>query len=153
MKAFLALLSGLMCSYLAYLFFRHIPTFVAAQFGYVWSPATSDLIVTACLILIAVSGYWTWLLKGGSYSYHESSLYHDLGTDTAGAYVVDHYTHRITAPAYIISQVFLAAPLQLLRCYTLLASRLPFDSALALSTAGSRPLPSSSKVIITRLPS
>lgn len=27
--------------------------------------------------------------------YHESALYHDLGEETAGAFVVDFYAHRM----------------------------------------------------------
>lgn len=39
--------------------------------------------------------------------------------------VVDHYADRVTAPAYALGQLFLAAPLMLLRAGTLLASRVP----------------------------
>jgi hypothetical protein len=39
--------------------------------------------------------------------------------------VVDFYAHRVTGPAYILSQVFLAGPLLLFRAATLVKSLLP----------------------------
>jgi hypothetical protein len=70
------------------------------------------------------------LLGGGLQSYHESGFYHDLGEDTAGAVMVDHHFHGITGSAHILSQLFLAGPLLLLRVGTLIASRLPANSRL-----------------------
>lgn len=73
------------------------------------------------------SGYRTWKGRGGLFGYHESALYHDLGRHTAGAWVVDSYAHRVTGPAYVLSQVFLAGPLLFFRAATLLKSLLPPD--------------------------
>ena len=72
-----------------------------------------------------ISAYGAWKNKGGLSSYHESALYHDLGGDSASAVVTDYYAHRITGPAYMLSQIFMAGPLYLFRARTLMASRIP----------------------------
>jgi hypothetical protein len=79
----------------------------------------------AGLLIAIISGYRLWKEKGGTYGYHQSALYHDLGDEHVGAALVDFYAHRITAPAYVISQIFLAGPLLLLRAITLFASLIP----------------------------
>jgi hypothetical protein len=131
-KAVVAALLGGVCLYLTFLFFRHAPPFVAGQFGYSWTPLLANIVASICVIIVLVSGYLTWRSQGGLHGYHESSLYHDLGEDTAGAYVVDHYAHRVTAPAYVLVQLFLSGPLQLLRCRTLLGSLVPKSPELEL---------------------
>ena len=61
---------------------------------------------------------------GGLSGYHESGLYHDLGEDTAGAWGVDFYAHRVTGPAYVLGQIFMAGPQFILRSLTLLRRRI-----------------------------
>jgi hypothetical protein len=128
--AILCFVGGLVCFCLAYLFFRYMPAFVAAQFKYPYSPVMANGVAGIALLIVAFSGYRVWRKKGGFYGYHESALYHDLGEDTAGAVVVDFYTHRITGPAYVLGQIFLAGPLLLLRAGTLMASRIPNNGEL-----------------------
>jgi hypothetical protein len=99
----------------AYFFFRYFPHLVARQFGFHPSGLAMACFACGILALITFSGYRLWKRRGGFYGYHESSLYHDLGDSTAGAVVVDHYAHRITGPAYVLAQVFLAGPLLALR--------------------------------------
>ena len=130
MMAVLCLLGGAVCCFLTWLFFRHVPGYAAHQFGFSWSPATSNFVATLCLAAVFFSGFRIWRAGGGLKGYHESGLYHDLGEETAGAFVVDYYVHRITGPAHALSQLFLAGPLLLLRVNTLVASRVPDDSRL-----------------------
>ena len=123
-KAILLFVGGLFFCSFAYLFFRYLPAFLASQFRY---PLSTPIAVSiGCLGLAATwfSGYRTWKARGGLYSYHESGLYHDLGGDTAGAHVVDFYAHRVTGPAYVLGQVFMAGPQFILRAWTLLRSRI-----------------------------
>ena len=128
--AVLCLLGGAVCCVLTWLFFRYVPAFAAWQFGFKWSPGISNSVAAASLAVVFFSGYRTWRAGGGLQGYHESGFYHDLGEDTAGAVVVDQYVHRITGSAHVLSQLFLAGPLLLLRVGTLVASRLPDDSRL-----------------------
>jgi hypothetical protein len=128
--AFLCLIGGIVSYGLAYLFFRYLPAFVAGNFGHPFSSTTANIVAGVALLLVTVSGYRVWLKRGGFYGYHESALYHDLGEDSAGAVVVDYYARRITGPAYVLGQIFLAGPLLMFRAVTLLASRVPLSSAL-----------------------
>lgn len=123
--AVLAVIGGLACYGLAWLFFRYLPPFIADALGPPWPQKTCVLVASACLAVITFSGWRTWKAGRGLHGYHESALYHDLGEETAGAIVVDHYAQQVTAPAYLLSQLFLAGPLLLLRARTLWASLLP----------------------------
>lgn len=135
LMAVLCLVGGSVCCLFTWWFFRYVPGYAARQFGFFWSPVTSDLIAIVSLTTVFVTGYRTWRAGGGMQGYHESGLYHDLGEETAGALVVDFYVHRITAPAHALSQLFLAGPLLLLRVNTLIASLVPDDPQLQSSLA------------------
>ena len=124
-RAILAIIGGLLCSWLAYLFFRYMPAWVAAQFGHPFSSGGAVVVGLSGMAVVFFSGYRTWKGRGGLYSYHESALYHDLGSDSAGAVLVDIYAHRVTGPAYVISQIFLAGPLLFLRAVALVKSLMP----------------------------
>jgi len=130
LKALLSILGGGLCLWMAYLFFRYIPALIAHLYGGAIPPTAVHGIVAAGMLIVLLSGYRLWKAKGGTYGYHQSALHHHFGDEHAGAALVDHYAHRVTAPAYIISQVFLAGPLLLLKSATLLASRIPATAGL-----------------------
>jgi hypothetical protein len=129
-KALLALVGGLFSYYLAYLFFRYLPAFVAWNFHIKWTPETAKLAACLCLVLITISGYRTWKGGGGFNSYHESAFFHDLGEDSAYSVVADYYASKLTGPAYYLSQLFVSGPLYLLSAVTLMRSILPNDPEL-----------------------
>lgn len=114
----------------AWLFFRYMPAFVAHGFRIQLPALAFDALAVLILIVITLSGYRQWKKRGGFYGYHESSLYHDLGEDTAGALVVDFYAHRVTGPAYMLSQLFLAGPLLGLRAATHFRNLIPAQAGL-----------------------
>ena len=130
LKAVLLFIGGLVCCGLAYLFFRYLPVFVAWWLHYPLPKVVPLCTGLAGLAVTWFSGYRTWRNRGGLFSYHESALYHDLGEDTTGAVVTDFYAHRVTAPAYLLGQVFLAGPLGILRALTLLHSRISYSAEL-----------------------
>jgi len=125
--AVIALAGSVLCYFLTWLFFRHVPAVAASQFGFPLATGTANLVAALGILVTTGSGYRIWRAGGGLGGYHESALYHDLGEETAGAFVVDLYAHRITGPAHALSQVFLAGPLLLLRVGTLVASHIPFS--------------------------
>ena len=129
-RALLYLVGGFICYFLAWLFFRYIPVLIAYQFGIPFSERAAVIVAGLGLAAVSFSGYRRWQAGGGLQGYHESALYHDLGEDTAGACVVDFYAHRITGPAHILSQIFLAGPVFLLRVPTLIANLLPANAGL-----------------------
>lgn len=128
MKAVLLLPAGAVCCVLAYLFFRHVPALVASSFGLVVAPQVAQGIGLLGLGASWLSGYRMWKARGGLFSYHDSGLYHDLGEETGGAAVAGMYMHRVTGPAYLLGQVFMAGPQCILRALTLLKSRIPWSS-------------------------
>lgn len=130
LKAVLLIIGGFLSCCLAYWFFRYIPAFVADRCGHGLSTNVCISIGIIGLAATWISGYKTWKEKGGLYSYHQSGLYHDLEEDTPGAWMVGLHTHRITGPAYILGQLFMAGPLSILRARTLLASRIDASPAL-----------------------
>lgn len=124
------LLGSLVCYFLAFLFFRHVPVLIAYQFGIPYSTGMANTVAALGLAAVSLSGFRSWRAGGGLQGYHESALYHDLGEETAGAFVVDFYAHRITGPAHLLSQVFLAGPLFLLRVPTIISNLLPRTAGL-----------------------
>jgi hypothetical protein len=123
--AIICLLGGIICCALTWLFFRYAPAFAARRFGFNWSDGISNGVAAVCWMAVFLSGYRTWRAGGGLRGYHESGFYHDLGEVSGGTVMIDHYAHRITGSAHVLSQLFLAGPLLLLRAKTLVASRLP----------------------------
>lgn len=123
--AVISLLGSAVTYGLGWLFFRYVPGFAAGLFGLPWSAGTGTGFAIGALLLVTWSGYRTWRAGGGLHGYHESAFYHDLEPVSGGTHFVDFYAHRITAPAHILSQTFLAGPLWLLRAGTLWQSRIP----------------------------
>lgn len=114
----------------AWLFFRWVPSFAAGSFGLRIPPEAAMWIAIACLLVITATGYRVWKSGGGLQGYHESALYHDMDLVSGGSVIVDLYAHRITGSAHILSQIFMAGPLWLLRAGTLWTSRIPNEPGL-----------------------
>lgn len=87
-------------------------------------------IAVCCLAVLTVSGFRSWKAGGGLHGYHESALYHELDLNSGGSMMVDLYAHRVTGTAHLLSQIFMAGPLCLLRAGTLWASRISSESGL-----------------------
>lgn len=77
--------------------------------------AVVHLIIAAFLVLVTIAGYVAWKKRGGFASYYDSGLFVELDVDSGGARVVEYYADRVAAPAYALSQFFIAGPLWLLR--------------------------------------
>lgn len=114
----------------AWLFFRHLPGYALRCFGF--HPGTDWLNLAAALILVAISasGYRLWRNGGGFSSYHESGLYHNLDPVSGGGLAMDFYAHRVTGPAFLLGQLFLAGPLMILRALQHFKNRIAPDESL-----------------------
>lgn len=95
----------------AWLFFRYVPAWGAKQFGYSVSPVVSIMIAAVVLLLITWSGIRHAKRTGGFYGFAESSLNLRLDESMGSALMVENYVGRVTGPAYVLSQLFLAGPL------------------------------------------
>ncbi|SKA83972.1 hypothetical protein SAMN02745166_00966 [Prosthecobacter debontii] len=125
-KAVLLAFVGLLCYGIAWLFFSYGLRFVFYSFKFDVSFVSGSVIVA--LGAISWSGYRHWRNGDGFKSYLESSLFHDLGEDSAHAVMMDCYARRVTGPAYVLSQIFLGGPLLLLRAWKHFVQRLPDSS-------------------------
>lgn len=128
LKGVLLVLLALVCYGLAWLFFRYGLALVFH--GFRFSPASIPWIATAALGLVTWGGFRQWRNGEGFTTYADSPFFHDLGEDTAGAVVVDHYARRVTGPAYVLSQIFLGGPLFLLRGLKHVRQMLPDEAGL-----------------------
>jgi len=117
--AFLNLLGGLLAYFFAYCFFFSIPKSVChnarLEVDERWFTGGS----ITCLILITISGYIAWKNNREALRYDQSidQSFLTLGGDnpTTGAVVVDYYASQVTAPAFVLSRLFLAGPTCLLK--------------------------------------
>ncbi|MEM8955031.1 MAG: hypothetical protein AAGD22_12845 [Verrucomicrobiota bacterium] len=121
---------GLMAYGLAGLFFYFAVRMVARQFDWELSGGLHWGIVLAGLSGVTITGWRKWKRGEGHDEYAETDLYFGLAPETSGAQVVEHYATRVTGPAYFLSQLFVAGPLQLLRGYHRLRRLIPREAGL-----------------------
>jgi hypothetical protein len=88
------------------------------------SLAIVHLIIVGFLLLVTIAGYVAWKKRGGFASYYDSGLFVELDVDSGGARAVEYYADRVAAPAYALSQCFMAGPLWLLRAWAHWRNRL-----------------------------
>lgn len=127
--------AGLIGFACAWWFFRHVPGNTLRKFGIEVPESWLFLVAVIVLVLIAVSGFRLWRRGGGFSSYQDSGLYHDMDAVSGGSVVADIYLHRVTGPAHLLSQLFLAGPLMLLRAVDHFRNRIRPDARLDESLA------------------
>lgn len=64
-RAMLFLVGGLVCYFLAWLFFRYVPVIITYQFGIPFPERAAVLVAALCLAAVSFSGYRTWRAGGG----------------------------------------------------------------------------------------
>ncbi len=101
----------------AFLFFRLAFAMVADGFGMEKLASYSSAFGAVMLVIVAISGCRRWSRGKGLYGYTESSLFSSLDPVSGGAVAMDRVAHRLTGPAYLLTQIFLMGPLQLLTAY------------------------------------
>lgn len=119
----------------AWLFFRHTPEYALRGFGFQPTPFWMNLSSALILLVISYSGYRGWKNGQGFSAYHESGLYHNIDPVSGGAVAMDFYAHRVTGPAYLLGQLFLAGPLMLLGSVQHFRNRIPASDSLEASLA------------------
>lgn len=114
----------------AWWFFRYVPGHALRKFGIHVPEFWLFVVAVIVLLVIAVSGFRLWRRGGGFSSYQDSGLYHDMDPVSGGTVVADVYLHRVTGPAHLLSQLFLAGPLMLLRAVDHFRNRIRPDARL-----------------------
>jgi hypothetical protein len=127
------LIAGIIGYACAWFFFRHVPRLVMSNWGIWIAPLWLTVSTIAALLVVTVSGYRMWRRTGGFQSYAESGFYHEFDLSSSSGALTDFYAHRVTGPAYILSQLFLAGPLMFLRGITHFRNRIPTDDGLEAS--------------------
>lgn len=79
--------------------------------------------------VLTTSGWRRWRAGQGFYGPADSMAFFDFNEENAGAWMVQNQTARLTGPAWLLSQMFLAGPIQALKGASLLRARLPDDVA------------------------
>lgn len=123
--ALLNFLVGAMAAIAAWFFFRFAAFMALEGFGVSSSPDLPVWIAWACLSLVMVFGILEHRRGGGHADFHETDLYPGFDLSSGSGYWANVRVQEVTAPAYFLSQIFLAAPLQILRGMDRLRSRLP----------------------------
>lgn len=118
---------GYLC---AWWFFRHFTGHALERFGYEAPESSLRIAAVVALGLISISGFRLWKRGGGFSSYQDSGLYHEMDLVSGGTAIADIYAHRVTGPAFLLSQLFLAGPLMWLRAFGHFRNRIRPDRAL-----------------------
>lgn len=91
-------------------------------------------IATGIAIAVTLVAFWAGWRRGeagkGHYGFHESGLHARLDPVSGGAFMTNLYTNRVTAPTFLLGQLFLAAPLQARKAFHQWCTRIPEEPGL-----------------------
>lgn len=127
-QALLAALNGFLgvaAAAATFVFFHLATTMISRGFGFDGPPGLALGVAAACLVFVTIFGVFEFRRGGGHCGYHESDLYPGFDLSTGSGHFANYRVQQVTAPAYLLSQVFLAAPMQLMRALERLCSRIP----------------------------
>lgn len=128
--AFVGMVIGILGFAVAFYFFRFAFGVATDAFGSEGIGRYSSAFAVVMLMIIACSGLLRWRNGNGLYGYAESSLFISLDPVSGGAVATDRFAHQITGPAYILTQIFLMGPLQLLTAWERMRSLIRPDPEL-----------------------
>jgi hypothetical protein len=135
-RAILCAAGSLFAYSVAFMFFSAGPAIAAETFfGFKGRAILWDSLSLMCLLLVTLSGYRQWRQRGGFYGYHDYSFYLEMEPLTGGSAAVDPYVHRVTGPAYVMTQVCLAGPLLAFKAVSHLHNRILPEPGLEQSLA------------------
>lgn len=110
---------------LAYFFFRYATVMILEGFSRRSDSALPGWIGIGGLVFVFVAGTLEYRRGGGHSEFHETDLFPGFDLSIGSGYWANSQVQQVTAPAYFLSQIFLAAPLQFFRGMDRLRSRLP----------------------------
>jgi hypothetical protein len=107
-----------------------MPLFVMRNLGIEDRRSYAKVCSVVGVAIVCMVGYLRHRKGQGHYGFHESGMHVNFETVSSGAFVTNFYAQRITAPAFLLGQIFLAAPLQLLKGIRYLKERVPREHGL-----------------------
>ena len=122
------LIAGLCLLIVAAGFFYLAFGFILKSFGITHDETLVIGLAAGAMLIIFISGFLNHRSGVGTYGYHESDLF--LQSVSSGGGIAEHYAGRVSAPAYLLTQVFLSASLQWLKARDRLRSLLKDDPEL-----------------------
>jgi len=123
--ALVSLCLGLCAFAFAWWFFAFASAQLIRAFGGIITSLQSSLIAGLCCALIAVTGWLRWKSGGGYHLFHESGMMPKGEPHSGIAWEVQRTANRIGAWSYLLGQIFLAGPLQILSAFDRLRMRIP----------------------------
>ena len=96
----------------------------AMNFGVDLSPNFPGWLAIGAVTFILIYGIIQFRRGAGHSAFHETDLYPGFDLSFTSGYLANYRIQQVTAPAYFLSQFFLAAPLQLMEGITRLRSRI-----------------------------
>ena len=130
--AVLAILGGLFCSWLGFLFFRYVPSWAIERFEIEVAESSALTIGLVGLLALYSSGYAIWKKGGGLTSPENSVFYLETlaNSETGGAYQVHRSIAPVTGTSYFLSQLFLAGPLMIFNAISRIKNLIPLSDPL-----------------------
>jgi hypothetical protein len=110
---------------ICYGFFYFAAYWLISQFRVSSLAGREPLFAVGLVILTAFLGWLRAREDKGLYGFHESGVFLNADPTTGVGYLAQRDIQRVTGPAYVLSQIFLAGSLQLLRGLTRLRDLLP----------------------------
>jgi len=126
----LRLLLSLFVFILTYGFFRWVVSAINHSLELELSSTILLGIPSVCVLAIAIAGIYRWKTGQREFTITESFISHQLDTDTGGAWGTQNYMNRVTGPAYFLTMLFLAAPMQMIKAYEHFQSVIPLNDQL-----------------------
>ena len=129
-KAVVAMICSVLALICTVAFFYWGPLFVMYNLGvenrsqYAWGCAALGTLI------VLMVGYRRWKGGQGYYGFEDSGIHVQLEPVSGGTFMTQIYAQRITTPAYLFGQLFLAAPMQALKAKQLIAGRVPVEHGL-----------------------
>ena len=123
--ALVSLCLGLCAFAFAWWFFSFASAQLIRAFGGNITPVQLALIAWICCALIAVTGWHRWRNGGGYHHFHESGMMPTGEPQSGVAWEVQRTANRVGAWSYLLGQIFLAGPLQILSAFDRLRMRIP----------------------------
>ncbi len=129
-KGVIASMLGLVALLLTAGFFYGGSWFVLRNLGVENRHSVALGIAGGAAFLVMVVGWIRGKRGRGHYGFGESGLHVQLEPVGGGAVMSNIYAQRVTAPTYVLGQLFLAAPLQFLKAWHCFHSRIPENPVL-----------------------
>lgn len=115
---------------ITYTFFHFIASLFVEEFELDVAPKVIISIASACVLGVAATGFFRWKNGQGHFTMAEANIPDNTDTSLLNWHVYQKDLTSNATSVYLLTTLFLAAPIQLLKAYDHFQSLIPQDSAL-----------------------